>query len=52
LRADYHRQEDRLGLQVRNSNRDRAPPLVRLKAVCGQGDRGEPAIMVMVPDED
>jgi hypothetical protein len=26
--------------------------LVRLKAVCGPGDQGEPVLSVMVPDED
>jgi hypothetical protein len=30
----------------------RTPPLVRLKAVCGPGDEGEPVIIVMLPDED
>lgn len=39
-------------LHVRNDNREGAPPLVRLKAVCGPGDDGEPVITVMVPDED
>ena len=40
------------GVHVRNDNRDRTPPLVRLKAVCGPGDQGEPVITVMMPDED
>src|SRR5262249_24155398 len=31
------------GVHVRNDNRERTPPLVRLKAVCGPGDRGEKA---------
>jgi hypothetical protein len=44
--------ELRFGVHVRNDNRDRTPPLVRLKAVCGPGDKGEPAITVMLPDED
>ncbi len=39
-------------LHVRNDNRERTPPLVRLKAVCGPGDQGEPVITVMMPDED
>ena len=43
--------EGRFGVHVRNDNRDRTPPLVRLKAVCGPGDRGEPVITVMMPDE-
>jgi hypothetical protein len=42
----------RFGVHVRNDNRDRMPPLVRLKAACGPGDRGEPVVTVMVPDED
>ncbi len=29
-----------------------APKGVRLKAVCGPGDQGEPVITVMLPDED
>ena len=39
-------------LHVRNDNREGTPPLVRLKAVCGPGDEGEPVITVMLPDED
>jgi hypothetical protein len=39
-------------LHVRNSNRSGTPPLVRLKAVCGPGDQGEPVITVMMPEED
>jgi hypothetical protein len=42
----------RFGVHVRNDNRDRTPPLVRLKALCGPGDRGEPVVTVMLPDED
>jgi hypothetical protein len=37
---------------VRGDNRDRTPPLVRLKAICGPGDDGEPVLTVMAPDED
>ena len=44
--------EVRFGVHVRNDNRERTPPLVRLKAVCGPGDEGAPAITVMLPDED
>jgi hypothetical protein len=44
--------EVRFGVHVRNDNRERTPPLVRLKAVCGPGDRGEPSITVMLPAED
>jgi hypothetical protein len=39
-------------LHVRNDNREGTPPLVRLKALCGPGDGGEPVITVMLPDED
>jgi hypothetical protein len=39
-------------LHVRNDNRERTPPLVRLKAACGPGDEGEPVLTVMMPDED
>jgi hypothetical protein len=31
---------------------DRTLPLVRLKALCGPGDQGEPVVTVMLPDED
>jgi hypothetical protein len=44
--------EVRFGVHVRNDNRDRTPPLVGLKAVCGPGDQGEPVITVMMQDED
>lgn len=40
------------GVHVRNDNRERTPPLVRLKALCGPGDNGEPGITVMMPGED
>jgi hypothetical protein len=43
--------EVRFGVHVRNHNRDRTPALVRLKAVCGPGDGGEPVVTVMLPDE-
>jgi hypothetical protein len=39
-------------VHVRNDNHDGTPPLMRLKALCGPGDRGEPVITVMLPDED
>jgi hypothetical protein len=42
----------RFAVHVRNDNRERTPPLVRLKAVCGPGDGGEPVVTVMLPDED
>jgi hypothetical protein len=44
--------EVRFAVHVRNDNRERTPPLVRLKALCGPGDRGEPVLTVMMPDED
>jgi hypothetical protein len=44
--------EVRFALHVRNDNRERTPPLVTLKAICGPGDQGEPVITVMLPDED
>jgi hypothetical protein len=43
--------EVRFGVCVRNDNRERTPPLVRLKAVCGPGDDGEPALTVMLPED-
>ncbi len=57
LRFAVHRQsnaasEVRFGVQVRNDNRERTPPLVRLKALCGPGDQGEPVVTVLMPDED
>jgi hypothetical protein len=42
----------RFALHVRNDNRDGTPPLVRLKAVCGPDDQGEPVVTVMLPNED
>jgi hypothetical protein len=44
--------EVRFGVHVRNDNRERTPPLVRLKAACGPGDHGEPVVTVMLPGED
>jgi hypothetical protein len=43
--------EVRFGVRVRNDNGEGTPPLVRLRAVCGPGDRGEPVIAVMMPQE-
>ena len=37
-------------LYVRNDNR--GPKRVRLKAVCGPGDQGEPCITIMKPDQN
>ncbi len=44
--------ELRFGVHVRNDNRERTPPLVCLKALCGPGDQGEPVLTVMLPDQD
>jgi hypothetical protein len=44
--------ELRFGVHVRNDNREGAPPLVRLKAVCGPGDDGTPVVTIMLPSED
>jgi hypothetical protein len=52
LRRGGNGSEVRFAVHVRNDNRDRTPPLVRLKAVCGPGDGGEPVFTVMLPDED
>ena len=43
--------EVRFGVHVRNDNRDRTPPLVRLKAVCGPDDDGSPCVTVLLPEE-
>lgn len=39
-------------VHVRNDDREGNPPLVRLYAVCGPGDSGEPVITVMKIGED
>jgi hypothetical protein len=44
--------EVRFGVHVRDDNRERTQPLVRLKALCGPGDSGGPVVTVMLPDED
>jgi hypothetical protein len=46
--------EMRFRLHVRNDNRDRTPPLVTLKAVCGPRDINDPSpsITILMPDED
>jgi hypothetical protein len=44
--------EVRFGVHVRNDNRERTPPLVRLKGVCGPDDDAEPVLTVMLPEED
>jgi hypothetical protein len=40
----------RIGVHVRNENRDRPRPLLRRKAVCGPDDRRELVITLMMPD--
>jgi hypothetical protein len=52
IRASNGACDVRFGVHVRNDNRDRTPPLVRLKAACGPGDQGEPVNSVMMPDEE
>jgi hypothetical protein len=44
--------EVRFGVHVRNNNRDRTLPLVRLKAICGPNDDGSPCITVLLPTDD
>jgi hypothetical protein len=44
--------EVRFGVHVRDDNRERTPPLVRLKAICGPNDDGSPCITVLLPEED
>jgi hypothetical protein len=44
--------EVRFAVHIRNDNRERTPPLVRLKAQCGPSDQAEPVVTVMMPDED
>ena len=44
--------EVRFGVHVRDDNREGTPPLVRLRAVCGPGDQGEPVVTVLMPEED
>jgi hypothetical protein len=38
----------RFAVRVRNDSREGKPPLVKLKALCGPGDRGEPGITLML----
>src|SRR4051812_8183168 len=55
LRCAIARQGGRVvafAVHVRNDNRKHKPPLVRLKALSGLGDQGEPVLTVMLPDED
>jgi hypothetical protein len=41
-----------LAVQVRNDNRERTPPLDRLKTLGGPEDKAEPVVTVMVAAED
>ena len=43
--------EVRFGVHVRDDDRE-GTPTVRLKAVCGPDDDGEPVVTVMLPDEN
>jgi len=52
IRGNKDASEVRFGVHVRNDNRERTPPLVWLKALCGPGDQGEPVVTVLMPDED
>jgi hypothetical protein len=44
--------EVRFGVHARGDDRDRTPPLVRLKTLCRPGDQGEGCIIVILADED
>src|SRR5262249_50483223 len=44
--------ELRYGAHVRNNNRERTPPMVHLKALCGPNDDSSPCIAVLLPYED
>jgi hypothetical protein len=44
--------EVRFGVPFRNDNRERTPPLARLRAPCETGDQGEPVLTVLLPAED
>ena len=52
IRGSKEASEVRFGVHVRNDNRERTPPLVRLKALCGPGDQGEPVLTILLPNED
>jgi hypothetical protein len=44
--------EVRFAVHVRTDNRERTPPLVRPKALCGPGDDGAPCLTVLLPEDD
>ena len=52
IRGNKDSSELRFRLHVRNDNRERTPPLVELKALCGPDDDGSPCITVMRITED
>lgn len=41
--------EVRFAVHVRNDNRERTPPLVRLQALCGPGDEGRVIAVLLTP---
>jgi hypothetical protein len=44
--------EVRYGVHVCNSDRERMPPLIQLKVLCGPNEHGSPCITVLLPKED
>lgn len=52
IRGSREGPEARFTIHVGIDNRERSPPLVRLKDVCVPGDAGRPVLTVMLPDED
>ena len=51
IRAADDGPEVRFGVRVRRGD-EKGTSLVKMKAVCGPGDAGEPVVTVMLPDED
>ena len=41
-----------VAFSVAVQNNARSPRRVQLKALCGPGDKAEPVITIMMPDED
>ena len=52
IRGAASRNPERLLFEVIFQQTPRKQKTVTLKAVCGPGDRGEPVLTVMLPDED
>lgn len=52
IRRSKGTDEVRFAVHVRDENTVGTPPLVKLRALCGPGDSGEPVITVMLPEED